>query len=435
MLALLFSYHQVMPDYLDFLASFGFQSTARDVRHSAFRRQMSLKQSAVVLTGNGLGRSGHQYQVAYNLKGVTQKGEEVWSIRNAAFYHQYDVGTNRALWIVTKGGTDIYESYKELTGSDGRPEDKTFTSAEDCFAASLSPHLLFCRWSTEDWRGYIRVLEEKVDKESKMAVIGLREHGHHAKRYRPSDIQLMQALEEKASEAAVVLEGNVDIMTSLRQFYEGLAKDDRFPCRNSCAGELTDFVNQLDAMIGDLKNNSGRARALVKTTADRKELIIQYRGEESAERMHRLNKNMEEETIVVRIITLVTLIYLPATFVSTFFSTDIIKYQDDQYPNGRFSNTAMYRWLQVTLPLTFLTLLAAWVGKMYASKKADEAILDGGIEVPPLVERLQVGYWLQRVQSRWKWPVRQSPAMPLLPLSKRTTQAQPVNGVTGQQLP
>ena len=50
----------------------------------------------------------------------------------------------------------------------------------------------------------------------------------------------------------------------------------------------------------------------------------------------------------------------------TFFSTDIVKYQDQNresasYDNGSFSNLALKRWLQVTIPLTALTLFGAWL--------------------------------------------------------------------------
>ncbi|PVH76552.1 hypothetical protein DL98DRAFT_367039, partial [Cadophora sp. DSE1049] len=71
----------------------------------------------------------------------------------------------------------------------------------------------------------------------------------------------------------------------------------------------------------------------------------------------KLNQNMEKEAIIVRIITIVTLIYLPATFVSTFFSTDVVKYQGQEYSEGSFSSVAMVRWVQVTLPLTALTIM------------------------------------------------------------------------------
>jgi len=172
MLAQILTFHQVMPEFLDFFASFGLQTSAREVRFSGFRQQVSLKPQATSFAIDALGRSGRQYQVAYNLKGVTLKNYDPdnieraeWSIRTAAFYHQFDVVQGRSVWIVIKGGQDVYEKYKELTGREARPEDKSFGTDDECFVSSLSPHLLFCRWSTEDWRGYIRWFEEAVDQE------------------------------------------------------------------------------------------------------------------------------------------------------------------------------------------------------------------------------------------------------------------------------
>ena len=103
--------------------------------------------------------------------------------------------------------------------------------------------------------------------------------------------------------------------------------------------------------------------------------------------MEQLTTSMQKDSITVRIIAFLTFIYLPATFVSvtttyhflgfdglkrrqTFFSTDIVKYQnqnsvnvgDASGPNKEyvsFSAIALHRWLEVTLPLTFLTFVAA----------------------------------------------------------------------------
>ena len=112
----------------------------------------------------------------------------------------------------------------------------------------------------------------------------------------------------------------------------------------------------------------------------------------------------QREAIAMRIITVVTLIYLPATFVSvsiprhpnrlkqmksltefkTFFSTDIIKYQNPNGDGGNsttsstgqymgsFSEVAMYRWLQITLPLTFITGAIAVAAFRRSGRKADE---------------------------------------------------------------
>jgi hypothetical protein len=118
--------------------------------------------------------------------------------------------------------------------------------------------------------------------------------------------------------------------------------------------------------------------------------------------MHKIGALSQKEAIAMRIITVVTLIYLPATFVSvsfstfaadmfladsvkTFFSTDVIKYQNqnggdstdvlsDTYSS--FSKLALVRWLQVTVPLTFLTLvLGYWAFKVADSKRKKIGIL------------------------------------------------------------
>ncbi|XMA09783.1 hypothetical protein WAI453_002574 [Rhynchosporium graminicola] len=59
----------------------------------------------------------------------------------------------------------------------------------------------------------------------------------------------------------------------------------------------------------------------------------------------------------MRVIAIVTFLLLPATFVSTFFSTDVVKYQDGEGNNSSgattsresFSPLALQRWLFVVL--------------------------------------------------------------------------------------
>lgn len=168
-----------MPEYLDFISVFGSQSEPLDLRFSGFREQTTLSQPLYErIAAPNLGRSGRQYQLCYNLKGTTLKSEDKmdtslseWSIRQAAIHHQFDVVQGTTLWIITKGSLDIQERYKELTGSYGRREDKSFGTVEECFRSSLAAHLLYCHWSTEDWRGYIRWLEQSIEKDVRMSQI------------------------------------------------------------------------------------------------------------------------------------------------------------------------------------------------------------------------------------------------------------------------
>ncbi|OQU97587.1 hypothetical protein CLAIMM_03497 isoform 3 [Cladophialophora immunda] len=379
----IFSYHQVMPVYLDFIFVFGAQSEPRDRRFSGFRQHSFLSDPPRGLVIPDLGRSGRLYQLCYNLKTVTLKSEDPkdislseWSIQPAAIHHQFDIVYGTTLWIVTKGGDDLLERYKSLTGKEGRPENKAFNTLQDSFRSSLAPHLLFCHWSTMNWRWHILWLESVVQKETSMAVLGLRGSGRAQYSYTLRHLQTVQGREDQINEAIMVLEANVDVMQSLCKFYEGLRTRKEIPqtLKDGCDADIATFIAQTNDMISNLKLQIVRANLLVKITKDRKELITQLLQSQATERMEELNLNMEGEAIIMRTITVVTLVYLPATFVSTFFSTDIVKYQDQAGgppTNGVYSEVAMYRWLQVTLPLTVLTFIGAfWALKMAEKKRS-----------------------------------------------------------------
>ena len=167
-----------MPCYLDYISVFGSHEFARDLRFSGFREQILLDRSVARLPIPDLGRSGRQFQLCYNLKAgarasdtPTAAGRNEWHIRQAAFHHQFDVDEGTTLWIVTKGNLDIKERIQSLTGEEGRDEDRAFATPEQCFRSSLPVHLLYCQWSTEEWRWYIQSLEDDIDQEVRKAIL------------------------------------------------------------------------------------------------------------------------------------------------------------------------------------------------------------------------------------------------------------------------
>ena len=77
MLTQILTYHQVMPAYLDFISVFGSQSKLHDLRFSSFREQATLADPLRSRVVHGLGRSGRQYQLCYNLKCVALGSEDI----------------------------------------------------------------------------------------------------------------------------------------------------------------------------------------------------------------------------------------------------------------------------------------------------------------------------------------------------------------------
>lgn len=198
--AQILSYHQVHPSYLDFVSVFGRQIEHQELRFSGFRAQKFLdkvsdsqtqvgrRNAELSNTGepvpgqtaarfhatpavSALGRSGRCIQLSWNLKTVVDNStrgkaehRDDWSIRQAAFYHQFDVENGNTLWIATSGGDDIQSRVEDHTGRNARPEDVNFDTPKSSFRSSLSVHQLFCNWSTEGWRGHLGWLEQTIAK-------------------------------------------------------------------------------------------------------------------------------------------------------------------------------------------------------------------------------------------------------------------------------
>ncbi|RKU47531.1 hypothetical protein DL546_005494 [Coniochaeta pulveracea] len=424
------TFHQVMPAYLDFIQVFGQQDEQPDLRFSSFRHQTTIGLSLHHLAVPQLGRSGRQFQMCYNLKNVELKRrDEVnmllneWSIRQVAIHHQFDVVEGTTLWILTKGGLDLHGRFKELIGKTARPEDKSFGTVEECFRSSLSAHLLWCYWSMDDWNAYLKWIGAAVSEESDLAVLAPTREGSAHKHYRPDDVQSLQRWQERANQATMVLNSNIDIMQSLAAYYTRLTEDKDFELRSRCSDDIQAFLAQIGDIVQNLRTQLGRASDIVKITQDRKELIIQHLQSQSADRMERLNRNMENEAVIVRIMTYIALIYLPATFVSTFFSTDVVKYQNQPGDEGSFSRLALERWLEVTLPLTLVTVAFAWLWKRLAEKKRDvEGRLIGFSIVrsshisQPSTTQTRIGSTQLPAQNQQMYVSRQNTSQTLLPM-------------------
>ena len=165
MLTLVFTYHQVLPSFLDFLFPFGNRQYAQDFSFSGFKYEDQFSDVDCGLKIPELGWSGRDFHLCYNLKSVEpSKGqpEWPWSIRQSALYHSFDVETGRTNWIVIKGDQLLKKRIKLATGSRGLSETSLFATVDRAFASTLAIHVIICEWSGENWRWYINFLEEAL---------------------------------------------------------------------------------------------------------------------------------------------------------------------------------------------------------------------------------------------------------------------------------
>lgn len=164
MLAILLTYHQIMPDFVEFLFPFGKQARAQDFHFTAFRQRTRLRKGAQGLEIRDLKWSGRDFQVCYNLKSVecsSTPSHRPWSIRHCAVSHSFDVETGRSTWIMIKGNKLMQQRMVQATSHRGLPELRDFRTVDRSFAASLVVHQILCAWLAENWRWYINSLEER----------------------------------------------------------------------------------------------------------------------------------------------------------------------------------------------------------------------------------------------------------------------------------
>lgn len=158
------TYHQVMPEFLEFVFPFGWQEYQDDFHFGGFRGETRLLGTERGLIIRALERTGQDFRMCYALKSVEESGGESWpwSIRETATYHSFEVDTGKALWIVAKGNTLMRDRIQGATETTNAKKYGS-SSTGNVFAATLETHLIVCDWAVEKWRWYINFLKRRLE--------------------------------------------------------------------------------------------------------------------------------------------------------------------------------------------------------------------------------------------------------------------------------
>ena len=420
---LLFTYHQVMPGFLDFVFGFGEQQYAQGFHFNGFIQDNRLHGFEKSLNIPEIGWSGREVRLCYSLMSVEPSdGQQYWpwSIRTTAVHHVFDIETGRTVWIIIKGDEAIKSRIKSATGPRGIPELSSFQTIEHSFSSALAAHLLLCDWSIEHWYRYITFLEKEFQETSRRSLSMLAgqnvrepfraENNHsiipgytygplsakslesqsrmkqsssHAARVEPpvrppmaagphmlynqdgdpghqvfnfTDLQRIQFLEEKANETLLILKADKSILTEIECHYRNTTELEDWPChlKLGCKRELLHFERRMVSVENSFTLQQSRAETLLRLLANRKSLVmarlansahakadnkqlfgmLEYQSLEASKElakeasqsarraetlaldMHEIAQKTKEETISMRIVTFVTLFFLPGTFVS-----------------------------------------------------------------------------------------------------------------------
>ncbi|KAI4211270.1 MAG: hypothetical protein LQ351_005954 [Letrouitia transgressa] len=384
-----------------------------DLYFSAFRQNSRMHTQEQGLTIPGWSWSGFELQLCYGLKSVEPSAGQTalpWSIRHYAIHHTFDIVA--------------------ATSTRTPNEFSSFDNINSAFVAALGIHLLLCAWSAENWRWYIKSLEQELDRlthgvKTKNADIPMnprvgqdviesftrrdtqRTQGTPRNRtfsfprtlsrsgtqasdtvamtavpqkatfttlrgkkqplppgmkgpasdgpekpvrlnsvgqqeFSFADLQDVYDLEEKANETVSVLKLNLSVMTQLKEYYVNLFSTSSVHAnldslKEKCQYNLDHFRGRIDQIQSDLNFQTLRVEALLRKLIERKALLHALLDFENTQVNRQLalhtkvaNRNMmamtsdmgklarktKTETVSMKIITLVTLVFLPGTFVA-----------------------------------------------------------------------------------------------------------------------
>ena len=441
---LCFTYLQVMPEFIDFLMTFGRQSRARQFHRSACKsrtrlrtsRSLERQSSSASLRIPILGWSGQDLQICYNLKSMesSSQGDWPWSLRDCAVNHTFDLQITRVTWIMIKGNTLIQDRIRAAALYQSPAELSTFQTRAKAFASTLATHLLIFGWAAENWENFIDFIDEKHHEISRRAISdeidippaiirsdksssfqefkqthtdlsarsvtsGLSRIPHHtpesltpilkkdrgslpitdaawdaeAKDVLPttkktlrvgfdsrgqqdfyfSDLQKLQFIQDKANEAILVLKLNTKVMAQIWDFYHIALPLQQVSTTGQCEEDLQVFTSRSQVLQDDLNTFVLKLETLATSIAGSKQLvsdlichtrgridypqiygILDFRNVESNKllarqsvlstfnmdgmtlEMNDIARKTKTESVSMRVITLVTLCFLPGTFVS-----------------------------------------------------------------------------------------------------------------------
>ena len=213
------------------------------------------------------------------------------------------------------------------------PTQRTFTDPESGFTQPLPPHI-----TAKD--------DSEADSEQPQPEPTF--ESSEEEDFSFAKLQNIQHIEEKAHEALLILRLNVNIISQLKQYYNTITKSSRFPQAISepCMGDLEQFDLRINGIINDFHMQILRLDTLLRLLGDRKTLvhhvirsvnarlnrpqlhsILEHQNtkinEQSTKSMMKMTEDMNDiarrtkiETVSMKVITVVTLFFLPGTFIS-----------------------------------------------------------------------------------------------------------------------
>ncbi|KAH5568152.1 hypothetical protein HBI25_052550 [Parastagonospora nodorum] len=361
---------QLYPQLREFLVDFKWKLRETEVGPPRINfRPLSSSPSQMQDTSAG-------FECAYIVRFIeftNREGEFPWSLRQYVVYHKYspEEATHPSTWM--------------LFGSSQRTEScikRYSASGKDMISGNpFELHVLFLDIAIASWRPYLIEFHDAIADLSEKAFImeiGKGDSFEQAYTVDVQDYQSLKEIEDRGSDVLLCLDSTLDTVTTIRERYtsyplarDGLKQED-IRTQDEMLFALEEQRKSIQysrKKVEALLSKAEHTRALISSLLDRlnghnldQQMValqsLQRQAQDENAIMRELAEQGSRDSASVRILTILTLIYLPCTVVSSFYSTQFV--DKDKSADGQMKmKYADNAWLffAVSIPLTFFTIM------------------------------------------------------------------------------
>jgi Mg2+ and Co2+ transporter CorA len=331
-------------------------------------------QEQVFEASSGFRQASHlangSFELCYQLMYVEPSGRvaprDPWSYRQTGIAHKYESETNSNLIVMLNP--------KESSAAQSRLEKHANSPKRERLAGHpLNVHLVILSSYLAHWQDYIESLAQALEEiQRRILVIDI-----NVSTFEATELQKLRNTEDKiVCKACRCLSSTMQILETLFALNAALPQREA-----SFTDECASVHRQLQLMQQRIEghlNSAGilaqRVQATLGLLTNLLDLQNQGNSGRISSRMLHLTRESVDDNATVKVITVCTLVYLPASFMATFFGMNFFEFGTER-DIIRFS-PSFWVYVAATVPLTILTVGAWYMYKFRherrKKKKRDE---------------------------------------------------------------
>lgn len=226
-------------------------------------------------------------------------------------------------------------------------------------------------------------------------------------RFSFNELQRLSLTGDEIDRSILALEQSKDVVAQVEEQYQTVVSSHAFTTlmdQGKCKTDIAVFFRRTRSLLRDMEVHRRRLLDLSRTVANDKQmfeslsqhtsiqtskafqLVAQTSSNEMmkwTEKMHEIAIKTKQETLSMHVITVFTLIFLPGTFIATFFSSGVLRWDDDGTLGTDYlvRGEAIRLFMSICLPMMAVTI-ACWalmygVARRWARRHARDLGLPG----------------------------------------------------------